>query len=619
MVSIASRMPARGAGSAHVSAFSLAVAVAALGCSGAIEGTTPPGVIAGGGSGTPAAGSGALPVGAASGGANGIGGSSAAVGGAGTPGVGGPPVVGPGGASANPLPPVTTPPANPGNVVVRRLSAFEYDNTVRDLLGTSLTPGKSFPTDDLGAEFDSVGSALSLSPTYVKAYEQAAYALVDELFASTDAARKQKVLSCDVATGGEACGKTILTSFARKAWRRPISPEEANGLITPLTRATQLGAKQEDGLRHALAGVLLSPHFIFKLELDPEVAGATPRRLNAHELATRLSYALWSTAPDDALSAAADGGKLSTDEELSAQVDRMLSDPKSDALLDGFAGQWLDFRKLQDHEVDAALFPAFKPALVSSMQNEARRYFSEFIHNDLPVQQLLSGRFTFVDSTLATFYGVTRDATAAPDDFVRVDTSGANRAGMLTMGAFLMASSLPNRTSVVRRGQHVYERVMCGSVQAPPPGIAGFPEPMAGFTARQLAEQHRADPACIGCHQLMDPLGFGLEVYDAIGAYRTSEGGVPIDTSGELPGGASFRGGVELSDALSKDPRFAECLTHKFSIFALGRLMNQKDDTSWISYLTWKASQSPVASLPALIRTLVLSEAFRSRNPSAPM
>lgn len=525
-----------------------------------------------------------------------------------TPGVGGS-GVGAGGSST----PATTPPINPGHVVVRRLSANEYDHTVRDLLGTTLKPGTDFPADDLGEEFDDVGSALSLSPTYVRAYEQAAYAIIDDLLGSTDQVRKERILTCDVSTGGQACARSIVTALARKAWRRPVSEEESTGLLAPMNKAAELGAAPLEGLRYALAGVLMSPFFIFKLEVDPDPASMVPRRLNSHELATRLSYALWSSMPDDQLFAAADSDALATDQGVEAQIGRMLADPKVAMLSDAFAGQWLNFRKLHDHEVEASTFPAYSPALVTSMQGEARRYFSEFLQTDLPIQGLLNARFSFLDSTLATFYGATRPSTGAPTDFVRVDTTGIERSGMLTMGAFLVASSLPTRTSVVRRGQYVYERFMCGEVPAPPPGIAGFPEPEAGLTARELSAQHRADPSCSGCHNIMDPLGFGLETYDGLGAYRTSESGVSIDSSGSLPGGASFRGGVELADALAKDPRFVECVTKKLATFALGRLMNQPDDPRWISYLSSTAGQSKTASLPALLRALILSDAFRSR------
>lgn len=514
----------------------------------------------------------------------------------------------------DPSKPATTPPANPGHVVVRRLSAYEYDRTVRDLLGSVLSPGSSFPADDLGGEFDDVGSALSLSPTYVRAYEQAAYALVDDLMGSTDAARKQKVLSCDVATGGEACAKAILPAFARKAWRRPVSEEEAIGLLVPYTKAAELGAKPAEGLRFALAGVLMSPFFLFKLEIDPDRTSAVPRRLNGHELATRLSYALWSTMPDDQLFAAADADALSTDAAVEAQITRMLADSKAEAFADAFAGQWLSFRGLQHHEVEPTVLEAYTPALVASMQTEARLYFSEFVKNEQPLEGLMNARFSFLDSGLATFYGATRPAGGAASDFVRVDMTNLERSGMLTLGAFLMASSLPTRTSVIRRGQFVFERFMCGEIPPPPPGIPGFPEAQAGLTARQLSAQHRADPACAGCHNIMDPIGFGLETYDALGSYRTTEGGVNIDTSGSLPSGATFQGGVQLADALAKDPSFAGCVTKKLATFALGRLMNQADDPQWISYLSWKAGQSKAASLPALIRTVILSEAFRSRT-----
>jgi hypothetical protein len=515
----------------------------------------------------------------------------------------------------DPSKPASTPPTNPGHVVVRRLSAYEYDRTVRDLLGTTLTPGTGFPADDLGEEFDDVGSALSLSPNYVRAYEQAAYALVDDLMSSTDPARRQKVLSCDVTTGGEACANTILTAFARRAWRRPVSSEETTGLLATVTKATELGAKPTDGLRYALAAVLMSPFFIFKLEVDPDPTATTPRRLNAHELATRLSYALWSSMPDDQLFAAADSDALSTDEALEAQISRMLADPKAETFSAAFAGQWLNFRKLGDHEVDESVFTAYTPDLVASMQVEAERYFSEFVHNELPVQGLMNARFSFMDSTLATFYGATRSSAGGPTEFVRVDTANIERSGMLTMGAFLVASSLPTRTSVVRRGQYVYERLMCGLIPAPPPGIAGFPEATAGRTARELSAQHRADDACSGCHNIMDPLGFGLETYDGLGAYRTTEGGVNIDTSGSLPSGATFSGGVELANALANDPSFVGCLTKKLATFAVGRLMDQTDDPHWVSHFAWKAGQSKSVSLPALVRAILLSEAFRSRTP----
>jgi hypothetical protein len=511
--------------------------------------------------------------------------------------------------------PVTNPPANAGVVILRRLNRSEYNNTVRDLLGTTLAPAGTFPADDLGAEFDTVGSALSLSPAYVIAYESAAHALVADLFAA-DATRRGRVVTCNVDTGGDDCARAILTAFARRAWRRPVTTEEVQSLMLPLTTARTVGATATEGLRHALAAVLLSPHFVFKVEIDPDPGSIATRRLGAFELATRLSYALWSSTPDDALLAAAEAGTLSTDDELSAQIDRLLADPKADALLDEFAAQWLDYKSLESHEVDTRAFPRYTPALARSMRLEARRFMQEFLRGAQPVSEMLSARFTFLDAALATHYGLARTG-GATGDFVRVDTSSAPRAGLLTLGAFLTATSFPSRTSPVKRGEFIFTRLLCGTIQQPPPDVPSLPEDaQSGLSLRERLELHRASPDCSGCHQIMDPLGFGLENYDAIGAHRTTEGTAAIDATGTLPDGTPFNGATELAEALSKNPAFAECLTRKLMTFAVGRLLNQPDDTTWVRYLAGRAAGAG-GSLKAVIRTVMMSDAFRSRQARA--
>ncbi len=503
--------------------------------------------------------------------------------------------------------------AKPGVVVVRRLNRAEYNNTVADLLGTKLTPSDGFPGDDLGAEFDTVGSALSLSPNYVVAYEEAANALIADLFAA-DMARKQKVLTCDVTTGGDACAQTILSAFARRAWRRELTAEETQGLMLPVATAKTLGASPVDGLKAALAGVLLSPFFLFKLELDPEPTSGAARRLNSHELATRLSYSLWSTMPDDALSSAADAGQLASDEQVSAQVDRMLADSRSDRLLDRFAALWLDFSSLDTHEVSTVDFPKFTPALEVSMKAEARRYLQEFLATSLPVSGLFASRFTFLDATLASHYGVARSGADSASEFVRVDTTGTQRQGLLTLGAFLTTTSYANRTSPVRRGEYVFRRLLCDEVPAPPADIPALSEDMvAGRTLRQRMEAHRANPACVGCHSLMDPIGFGLENYDGLGAYRANENNLPIDASGMLPDGTSFSGAIELGGILAKDERLPRCVTEKFMTFAIGRLVDHNEDKPWLDGLSARADASG-ASLSSIIRAVLLSDAFRSRQ-----
>lgn len=512
--------------------------------------------------------------------------------------------------------PVVVAPASPGVLVARRLNRIEYSNTVIDLLGTTLKTADDFPADDLGGEFATVGSALSLSPTHVMAYEKSAHALVADLFAAP-AARQQRIITCNVETGGDACAQTILGSFARRAWRRPVTGEELQGLLLPMTIARMVGATPTDGLKNALAAVLLSPFFIFKLEIDPDPTSAQPRRLNAYELATRLSYSLWSTMPDDVLSAAADAGQLSTDAQLSAQIDRMLADARAGALLDNFTAEWLDFNDLESHEVQTTSFPRYTPALLQSMRLEARRFFEEFLRTDHPVTELLSARYTFLDATLAGYYGLPRSAAgAAATDFVRVDTTAAPRAGLLTLGALLTTTSLPSRTSPVKRGQFVFTRLLCGTIAAPPPDVPPLPEDTgSGLTLRQRTEQHRQDPACSPCHAVMDPIGFGLENYDALGAYRSSDGTGPIDATGTLPDGKMFDGAVDLGTALSGDPRFIKCVTNKFMTFAVGRLLNQRDDATWVSYLANRASTAN-GSLSNVMRAVLMSESFRSRQPA---
>jgi Protein of unknown function (DUF1592)/Protein of unknown function (DUF1588)/Protein of unknown function (DUF1587)/Protein of unknown function (DUF1595)/Protein of unknown function (DUF1585) len=519
-------------------------------------------------------------------------------------GAGGSTGTGPGGGPAQP-------PTSAGVVTVRRLNHDEYNHTVRDLLGTTLTPADSFPADDLGGEFDTVGSALSLSPAYVIAYEAAAQALIADLYAN--AARLQRVVSCNIETGGDPCAQTVLGAFARRAWRRPVTADEVQGLMLPITTARMVAATLTEGLKSALAAVLLSPYFIFKVEIDPDPASNQSHRVGQHELATRMSYALWSSMPDDPLSAAADSGQLASDDQIGAQIDRMLADPRADSLLDEFAAEWLAFKSLEDHEVDAVAFPKYTPALALAMKLEARRFVQEFLRTALAAPTMLSSRFTFVDSTLATHYGLSRTGGAAAD-FVRVDTSSAPRAGLLTLGAFLTATSLPTRTSPVKRGQFIFSRLLCGTIEQPPPDVPPLPEQaQTGLSLRQRLEAHRSNPACISCHSLMDPLNFGLENYDAIGAYRTVDEGAAIDASGTMPDGTAFNGAIELSKALSSGPRFSECLTRKFMTFAIGRLLNQRDDGAWVSYLSGSA-RSAGDSLKNMIRAVVLSEAFRSRQ-----
>ena len=514
--------------------------------------------------------------------------------------------------------PPTQAPANPGTVVLRRLDAAEYDNTVHALLGTTLTPGQSFPADDLGAQFTTVGSALSLSPTYVQAYANAASTLIEELFAAP-AARQATILTCDVTTGGDTCARTIVTAFANNAFRRPATSTEVDALMTPVATAKTLaGATATDGLKAALEAVLMSPYFIFKPEIDPATPG--PHPLSPYELATRLSYAIWGSSPDQTLLTAAGAGQLSTDAQVKAQATRMLADARASALLDEFAGDWLDFSSVESHSADPTAFPGFTPAVAHSMRLEARSFIRDFLGSSTPVSQMFSAGFTYIDANLATQYGLpSTPGTLGPDGLWRVATTGSQRVGLLTLGSVLTTTSNPDRTSPVRRGDFVYERLLCGTIGSPPANVGALTVSTTGtMTVRQSLEAHANNPACSGCHSIMDPLGFGLENYDAIGSYRTLDGTLPIDASGSFPDGTAFVGAQQLSTDLAKDPRFAPCLTQSFMTYAIGRLMNQADDVNWANYL---AHQAAIAngSLTSVVDTVILSSAFRTRQAPTTM
>ena len=387
----------------------------------------------------------------------------------------------------------------------------------------------------------------------------------------------------------------------------------------PVAAAKTLGATPVDGLKAALTGVLISPFFLYKIEFDPNPLSGPVRRLNPYELATRLSYSLWSTMPDATLSAAADAGQLATDDQVTAQITRMLADPRANTLLDNFSAKWLDFVSLDSHDVDPTIFPSYSSAVEASMKAEARRYMQEFLQNPLNVARILDSRFTFIDANLATFYGLTRPGATNATDLIKVDTTGTQRQGLLTLGAFLTTTSYANRTSPVRRGQYVFQRLLCDDVPAPPPNVPQLSEMVVvGQTLRQRMEAHRANSACATCHSLMDPIGFGLENYDGVGAYRTTDSGAMVDSSGVLPDGTAFNGAVQLGGILAKDARLPQCVTQKFMIFAIGRLLNQPNDGAWIGYLTARA-QATDGSLASIIRTVLLSDAFRSRLPGVQM
>jgi hypothetical protein len=508
-------------------------------------------------------------------------------------------------------------PADPGTLTLRRLNRVEYNNTVRDLLETSLRPADNFPDDDVHHGFDTIGSTLSISPLHLEMYERAADELIQELFADAPtSARRQRLLFCNVGTD-LACARNVISAFAKKAFRRPVAAPEVDRLAALIGTAQAAGATQEQGVQVALKSVLMSPHFVYRVEIDADPESTTPRRLSNHELASRLSYFLWSTTPDDELLQAADEGRLQQDGDLKAQVARLLDSPKAASLVANFAGQWLFTRSIDKHEPDSRAFPNFNAELRSAMRQETERFFEAFLNEERVLGQILTADFSFLDARLATHYGLPAPGQA----FGQVSLSGSERLGLLTQGTFLLLTSVPTRTSPVKRGKWVLEQLLCSPPKPPPPGVDGLDEgPGVAGTLRERLEQHRADPVCASCHNTMDPIGLGLENFDAVGAYRTMDNGQPIVAAGELPGAIPFSSAKELAALIAKDSRFDACVTQQLVNYGVGRGLKTQDvdayaarDKQWVAHLTQQARMRG-GTIRDTIETVVTSELFRSRR-----
>ncbi len=346
-----------------------------------------------------------------------------------------------------------------------------------------------------------------------------------------------------------------------------------------IAQERQNGASFNESLSTAMEAVLISPKFLFRIEQDPETeTGDSGHYVGPYELASRLSYFLWSTMPDEALLKQAATGRLQDPQVLNAEVRRMLNDPKAaDGLVKNFGGQWLQFRALESVRPDPERFPLFSDYLRMSMQRETELFFTNVIREDRSVLDFLNGKYTFANEVLARFYGI-------PDvkgpEFRKVDLTGTPRGGVLTQGSVLTASSYSTRTSVVLRGKWVLENLLNAPVPPPPPNVPALNESTVGvsMSLRQQMEEHRKNAICSSCHSRMDPLGFGMENFDATGHWRTLDGKFPIDSAGVLPNGKSFHGPDEMK-AVLMDQReaFTRALTEKMLTYALGRGLERYD------------------------------------------
>ena len=407
----------------------------------------------------------------------------------------------------------------------------------------------------------------------------------------------------------------MIADFLARAFRRPVTASEIDRYTALITTALDQGESVEEGLRQAYTAALASPHFLFRDELGPT---AEAFRLNDHQLASRLSYFLWLSMPDDALRAVANAGQLTDPAVLQGQVQRMLNDPRSRAFVETFIGEWLGTGSLGTaHQPDAKTFPEFTERLATAMKLEPVLLFEHLLQTSGSLLELLDGRRTFVPSPLARHYQI--KAVNDSDTPQQVVLADDRRGGLLGMAAVLTASSTPNRTSPVLRGKWVLENLL-GRTLAEPPADAGQLDDRAGRRGRTLREElalHRRDTSCSVCHDRIDPIGFGLECFDAIGQIRETQAGQPIDTRGNLPGGRSFNGPAELRALLATEHReeFLANLIRRLLAFALGRSL-QVEDEGLVRAIQQRLEHEDFRA-DILVEAIVLSDAFRNQGPAS--
>ncbi|HWA08580.1 MAG TPA: DUF1592 domain-containing protein [Opitutaceae bacterium] len=409
-----------------------------------------------------------------------------------------------------------------------------------------------------------------------------------------------------------AAAEKIIRHFASRAYRRPVQEDEVTRLMAVWAKADSDGRPFDQSIDLVLQAVMVSPAFLFRMEQEPQPGEGNVHTLNEYELASRLSYFLWSSMPDDELFALAQQGRLRAN--LDAQVKRMLKDPKSAALVENFAGQWLQLRSMQNVTPDTKRYPAFDQPLREAMTKETQLFFNAIVQEDRSVLDFIDADFTFVNERLARHYGI---PGITGNEFQRVTLPPGQRGGLITQASILTITSYPGRTSPVQRGKWVLENLLDSAPPPPPPNVPALAEggdkELTG-TLRQRMEQHRANPTCAACHERMDGIGFALENFDGIGSWRTVDANnEKIDAAGTLPGGKSFNGPAELREIIkSQSDQFCRCLAGKMLTYGLGRGLESYDSRTTDAIAA--AMKQNGDRFSAMVEEIVRSDAFQKRN-----
>jgi hypothetical protein len=468
-----------------------------------------------------------------------------------------------------------------GRAPLRRLTRVEYNNTVRELLNDNSNPALQFEPDTLADGFTNNADTQNVGTTLAAEYLAAAEAL--SVTATKDL---PTLLGCNPALAETACLRSFIQQFGQRAWRRPLAPQEIDH-VASVYATGRMTFDIPTSTQMVLQTFLLSPYFLYRVELGVPAPGATVLSLTSWEMASRLSYFLLGSMPDSALFAAAQQDALRTPQQVSAQAQRLVTTPGSPAQ-DRFAQfftEWLHLINVDQLQKDIGAFPSFTPSLGPLFRQETETFVKRTLFGgpgDLVT--LLTAPYTYAPPEVVQLYGA---SPAAADG--KVTLNGKQRAGLLTQPAFLATFAKADSTDPVRRGKFIWEGLLCGSVPPPPPNIMVVaPSIPPGTTTRQAFEAHRASPACAACHAVMDPIGLTLENFDGLGRWRDTENGLPIDVSGKLAGtdvDGPFLGPVELAQKLGTSQRVANCVVRQLFRFGFGRY-DTADDAPTTDSLT---------------------------------
>lgn len=527
--------------------------------------------------------------------------------------------------SAEGLPPDTQSPTpeTPAWISFHRLNRAEYQNTVHDLLGVKVDVRGLLEEDEEAAGFDNMASALDMTPSRYLAFFNAASVVADASF--SDPVLVQRFVKCEPKPEQErSCARSTLEQLASRAYRRPVEDAELEALLGLYDQARALDSSFLDGLKHTVTSILRSAAFLYRSERDSE-------HPDSYAMASRLSYFLWSTMPDDELLRAAQADALLSPAEITTQVTRMLEDERRVALTDNFAAQWLGLRRLEQHQVDLTAFPTWDNSRLENMSAEARLYFQDFVDQNLSLSEFFTRDVNYVGWPFAMMYGwgsedyATFELVERPlgipegsEEIRRAVYTGDERRGFLGLTGFLTLTSLAARTSPTLRGKWLLQNLLCQTIPDPPPGIPQLDTPAApdqapgtAFNVRTRLEAHRSNPSCNTCHALLDPAGLALEAYDATGQIRAwYPDGTGLDLTTTWSDGQSLSGLPGLTELLSKDEQFMKCVTSKLVTYALGHAARVGSPEVAAIYQRWSGQRT----LRELIVATVTSDAFRARR-----